>query len=295
MTKRQIVEEDAKLSESDQLRSSDFLGVTRREVIATAAAGIAFLANFDDLAQAAEGGSGGDAGGVSENRSNSERQQQTVNRTDSAPRTEQREQVDEYSEIKSLLGSEFRGRSSSMQTLTTHQRDGTGTPEEPDRREVDAGAYFSNGFNRKLMSSSESPLGTALRTRSGGINSTARLSSEQKAALSAFVGATAQKQKPNEGRAEVFFGAVGATTAKLAGAYAAGWAGWALGAAGTANLAGLSVASLSMVPPLFETPGREAGEAFGRWVDPKIERFKEGTGYDSRTDPRFNPFGWPYD
>ena len=192
MTKRQAVE-DAKLSESDQLRSSDFLGVTRREAIVIRAAGMAFLANFDRPALATE---------ATENRSGAVQQQRNVSCADrNAPRTEQRpeERAEKYNDIMSLLGSEFRGRSSSIQTLTTHQLDGTGTREEPDRREVDAGNYFSNGFNRKLMSSSESPLATALRTRSGGINSTTRLSSEDKAALSVYVGATAQKQKPNEG------------------------------------------------------------------------------------------------
>lgn len=287
-------DQDAGLREADRLRSGDSLGLTRREALATAAAGIAFLATLDDV-QAAVAGGGADASGTSENRSSSERQQQTVNRTEITSRTEQREQVSKNSELSNLLGSEFRARSSSIQTLSKYQRDGTGTPDEPDRRELEAGDYFSNGFNRKLMSNSDGPLGTALRTRGGGLNSTNRLSSEDKAALSAFVGATARTQAANGGRAEVFFGAVGAEVAKAAGAVATGAAGFALGAAGDAYIAGLSAAGFAMAGKMFETPGREAGEAFGRWVDPKIEQFKNEIRYDSRTDPRFNPFGWPYD
>ncbi|MDU0309429.1 hypothetical protein [Rhizobium sp. 10PS4] len=297
MTKRQGVKrEDAKLLEFDQLQSNRFLELTRRQIIATAAAGVAFLANLDDLAQAAAENAGGNTGGASEDRSTSERQQQTVNRTDSTSQAEQSEEVFKFNDIKSLLGSEFRGRSSSIQTLTKHQRDATGTSEEPDRREVDAGNYFSNGFNRKLTSSSESPLGSALRTRSGSRNSTTRLSSEEKAILSAFVaaGATAQTQKPNEGRAEVFFGGAGAATGRVVGAVLVGAAGWQLAPASGATVAGLSAGLLSTAVGMFETPGREAGEAFGRWVDPKIEHFKEDTRYDSRADPRYNPFGWPY-
>jgi hypothetical protein len=291
MTKRHAVE-DAKLSESEQLRSSDFLGVTRREVIAIGAAGIAFLTSFDDPAQAdAEG----NTGAVSEHRSGAEQQQQTVSRADGNV-SEQRpeEHVEKYSNVMSLLGSEFRGRSSSIQTLTTHQLYGTGTREGPDRREVDAGDYFSDGFNRKLMSSSGNPLATALRTRSEGINSTTRLFRQDKAALSAYLGATAQKQQPNEGRAEVLFGAVGKVAANTVGAFVTGAAGKALGAP-TLTMAGLSGAGFTSLGKIFETPGREAGEAFGRWLDPNIEQFKEGVRYDSRTDPRYNPFGWPYD
>lgn len=292
MTKRPAVE-DARLSQFEDLGSNDFSGVTRREAITTAAAGLVFFANFDLLAQAATETNEGNTQGGSGDRSSSERLQQTASMTDSAPGAEQRELLGKFSEIKSLLGSEFRGRSSSIQTLTKYQRDGTDTPDEPDRGEVDAGDYFSDGFNRKLTSSSESPLGTALRTRSGSVSGTTQLSSEEKQKLSAFlVGA---KEKPNEGRAEVFFGTLGATTATLVGAYLTGAAGRALGSPSNANLAGLSAGGFSLAGKMFDTPGRETGEAFGRWLDPKIERFKEDTGYDSRTDPRYNPFGWPYD
>lgn len=98
-----------------------------------------------------------------------------------------------------------------------------------------------------------------------------------------------------KGRAEIFFGAAGKVTANWVGAYVTGAAGKALGVASTANMAGLSAAGFATVGKLFETPGREAGEAFGRWLDPKVEQFKNETKYDSRADPRFNPFGWPYD
>ena len=261
MTK-QLVVHDSKLSNFDQLRSSDLGEVTRREVIALGAAGLASLTNFTTLAQAA---TEGESGGAYENRSSAEQQQQTVSTDGNVPRTEQRVEgrAEKYSDITRLLGSEFRGRSSSIQALSSDQSYGTGTREGPDRLEVGAGDYFDVGFSRNLLSRSETPLATALRTLGEGNNSPVRLSRENSAILSQSLSPKAQK--PNEGRAELLFGTFGKVTADLVGAYLTGAAGKALGAS-TPALAGLSGAGFKAFGTLIETPAREAGEAFGRWL-----------------------------
>jgi hypothetical protein len=163
----------------------------------------------------------------------------------------------------------------------------------PDRNEANAGDYFSNSFNRNLMSNSDGPLATALRTRGEGRNSTMRISREESAALSAYLSTTAQKQK-NEGRAQVFFGTLGKVAAGPVGASATAAVGIALSPT-TPVAVVVGAAFLSTIPKLIETPAQEAGATFGRWLDPKIEHFKNETKNDSRADPRYNLFGWPYD
>jgi hypothetical protein len=100
-------------------------------------------------------------------RSEVHNQQQTLSSADgNAPRTVQRPQqhVKESWGIEALLGSEVRAPTFSIQTLTASQLYATGTRDRPpDRRTVGPGDYFSDGFNRKLMSTGENPLATAFR------------------------------------------------------------------------------------------------------------------------------------
>jgi hypothetical protein len=93
----------------------------------------------------------------------------------------------------------------------------------------------------------------------------------------------------NEGRAEVFFGTMG----EIGGKTAAGAISGAIGAAKAGGAA--AGASAAGGTALLGDPagklGRKAGEALGRWLDPHLEAYRKRTGYDSRNDPRFNP--WP--
>ena len=138
--------------------------VTRREAIAIAAGGIAILTSVGDRAQAdsAEG-----QAETSEHASVADRRQ-AVTDDGNPPRTEQRseENFRDNSNIQILLGSEFRAPTCGFQGLSASQLDATRTREgPPDRGAVGPGEYFSDGFNRKLFSSGESPLATALRAK----------------------------------------------------------------------------------------------------------------------------------
>jgi hypothetical protein len=92
----------------------------------------------------------------------------------------------------------------------------------------------------------------------------------------------------NEGRAEVLFGTMG----EIGGKAAAGAISGAVGAAqvGRATAGAIAGGGTALLNDPFGKLGREAGQAMGRWLDPHFNAYQKRTGYDSRNDPRFNPW-----
>lgn len=104
--------------------------------------------------------------------------------------------------------------------------------------------------------------------------------------------ASASNELPNEGRATTFFGAFGEAFGKSAGAWITFGMAHEAGNLSTSQSAGAAIAaSAAQVDTIFEKGGRAAGEAIGRKVDSAVDLYRRETGYDSRSDPRFNPLG----
>lgn len=118
------------------------------------------------------------------------------------------------------------------------------------------------------------------------------LSSSQASAVRSYVSPSPanvpKSTAPNEGRAELFFNTLGDIGGKAMGAVASKAITPKADGSGANAIAGGGVAVMS---DAIGRVGREAGGAVGREFDVRIDAYRKRTGYDSRNDPRFNP--WP--